>query len=134
GNWPFRRMRYNDPAGLLERLGRIGVERAWVTLLDAVMYKNVHAGNEQLAEMVAGYEALVPVGTINPTWPGWERDLEACGGSLGFAGVRVNPNYHGWPLADGLLGELLDGAGELGLFVEVAPRMTDERHHHPLVM
>lgn len=134
GNWPFRRTTYNDPASLLERLGRVGIERAWVTLLDAVMYKNVHAGNAPLAEMVADFPALLPVATINPIWPAWEKDLAECAGPLGFRGVRVNPNYHGWALGDAVFGELLTAAGELGMFVEIAVRMTDERHHHPLVM
>lgn len=133
GNWPFRRMSYNTPEALLERLGRVGIERAWVTLLDAVMLKNVGAANPWLAELVAGREALTPVGSVNPTWPAWERDVAECA-ELGFAGVRVNPNYHGWELAGGELRALLSAAGELGLFVEIAVRMTDERHHHPLVM
>jgi len=134
GNWPFRRIRYNDPAGLLERLGRVGIERAWVTLLDTVMYQNVHAGNAALAELVADFPALLPVATINPTWPAWEKDLAECAGPLGFRGVRVNPNYHGWTLRDAVFGELLAAAQDLGLFVEITVRMSDERHHHPLVM
>ncbi len=134
GNWPFRRTTYNDPASLTERLGRVGIDRAWVTLLDSVMYKNVHAGNAPLAEMVEGHDALMPVGTINPMWPAWEKDLSECADRLGFRGVRLNPNYHSYGLGDTVFGELLTAAGELGLFVEVAARMTDERHHHPLVM
>jgi predicted TIM-barrel fold metal-dependent hydrolase len=134
GNWPFRRTTYNDPASLIERLERVGIEGAWVTLLDAVMYKNVHAGNAPLAEMVADYDALLPVATVNPMWPAWEKDLAECAGALGFRGVRVNPNYHGYELGDAVFEELLTAAGELGMFVEVAARMTDERHHHPLVM
>jgi len=133
GNWPFRRTGYNTPDALLERLARVDIDRAWVTLLDAVMLKNVGAANPWLAEMVAGYEQLMPVGSVNPTWPAWERDLAECV-DLGFRGVRVNPNYHGWTLADPIFGELLAAAGEAGMFVEVALHMTDERHHHPLVM
>lgn len=133
GNWPFRRMSYNTPEALLERLGRVGIERAWVTLLDAVLMQNVAAANPWLAEMVADHDALTPVGSVNPTWPAWERDVAQCA-ELGFPGVRVNPNYQGWELTGGELRALLSAAGELGLFVEIAVRMTDERHHHPLMM
>ncbi len=126
-------MSYNTPEALFERLGRVGIDRAWVTLLDAVMLKNVGAANPWLAEMVAGHDALMPVGSVNPTWPAWESDIGECK-DLGFRGVRVNPNYHGWTLAEPIFGELLTAAGDLGLFVEVAVHMTDERHHHPLVM
>lgn len=46
----------------------------------------------------------------------------------------MNPNYHGYELGDAVFEEFVTAAGELGMFVEVATRMTDERHHHPLVM
>lgn len=126
-------MSYNRPEALLERLGRVGIERAWVTLLDAVLMQDVAPANRWLAELVAGHEALTPVGSVNPTCPAWERDVAECA-ELGFRGVRVNPNYQGWEPAGGELRALLSAAGELGLFVEIAVRMTDERHHHPLMM
>ncbi len=134
GSWPFRRTSYNTPEELIERLGRVEIDRAWVTSLDAVMLKNVHAANAPLAEMVADHERLMAIGTVNPTWPAWERDIAECAEELGMRGVRVNPNYHGWTLEEPVLGELLAAAADLGVFVEIAVRMTDERHHHPLVM
>lgn len=133
GSWPFRRTGYNTPEELLERLSRVDIERAWVTSLDAVMLKNVAAANAPLADAVAEYDALTAVGSVNPDWPAWERDIAECA-DLGMPGVRVNPNYQGWLLTDPLFDALLTAAEELGLFVEVAVRMTDERHHHPLVM
>ena len=133
GEWPFRRMEYHTPEALLERLGRVGIERAWVTSLDAVVLKNVAAANEPLAESVAEHDALTPIGTVNPSWPEWERDIAACA-DLGMPGVRVNPNYQSWMLTDPIFGELLTAADDLGLLVEIAVRMTDERHHHPLMM
>jgi hypothetical protein len=133
GNWPFRRTDYNTPEALVERLSRVDIGSAWVTSLDAVMLKNVGSANEPLAAAVAEFDALTPVGTVNPDWPQWERDVQECA-DLGMPGVRVNPNYQGWLLTDPLFDALLGAAEDLGLFVEVAVRMTDERHHHPLVM
>lgn len=133
GTWPFRRTSYSTPEALLERLMRVGVDHAWVTSLDAVMLKNVAAANAPLAEAVADHDALTAIGTVNPAWPKWERDLRECA-DLGMPGVRVNPNYQGWLITDPVFGALLEAAGEPGLFVEVTVRMTDERHHHPLVM
>ena len=134
GNWPFRRLRYNDPAGLVQRLGRIGVQRAWVTLLDAVLLQDVHTANAPLAQMVHGCGALTPIATVNPTWPAWERDLAECAQELGFRAVRVLPNYHGWTLGATLSQELLAGADELGLLVQITVRICDERQHHPLMV
>ncbi len=133
GSWPFRRTDYSTSEELLERIGRVGIGSAWVTSLDAVMLKNVAAANAPLAEAVAEYDALSAVGTVNPMWPKWERDVAECA-ELGMIGVRVNPNYQSWLPTDPIFGELLAAAGELGLFVELTVRMTDERHHHPLVM
>ena len=73
------------------------------------------------------------MGSVNPTWPAWERDVAECA-ELGFRGVCVNPTDQGWEPAGGELRALLSVAGELGLFVEIAVRRTDERHHHPLMM
>lgn len=133
GDWSFRRMTYNTPEELIERLARVNIDQAWVTSLDAVMLKDVSAANAPLAEAVADHDALTPVGTVNPEWPAWEGDVAECA-ELGFAGVRVNPNYQGWLLTDPVLDDLLAAAADLGLFMEITVRMTDERHHHPLVM
>lgn len=133
GSWPFRRTSYNTPEELLERIGRVGISQGWVTSIDAVVLKNVAAANAPLAEAVAEHDALSAVGTVNPSWPQWERDVAECA-ELGMIGVRVNPNYQAWLPTDPIFGELLTAAGELGLFVELTVRMTDERHHHPLMM
>lgn len=134
GNWPFRRLRYNTPDTLLERLGRAGIGWAWVASLDAVMLIDAHAANEPLAEAVADRPELLPLATLNPTLPGWERDLARLVEDFGFRGIRLYPNYHGYPLDDGQLAAVLGAAADLGVFVSVAVRMSDERQHHPLCM
>lgn len=134
GNWPFRRLRYNTPDTLLERLGRAGIGRAWVASFDAVMLIDAHAANEPLAEAVAERPELLPLATVNPTLPGWERDLARWVGDFGFRGLRAYPNYHGYGLGDGEFEAVLGAAAELGVFVSVAVRMSDERQHHPLCM
>jgi predicted TIM-barrel fold metal-dependent hydrolase len=133
GSWPFRKTDYSTPEELVERLARVEIDSAWVTSMDAVMLKNVAADNAPFAEAVAEHDQLTAVGTVNPEWPAWEGDLQECA-DLGMPGVRVNPNYQGWLLTDPVFDALLDAATDLGLFVEVTVRMTDERHHHPLVM
>ncbi len=134
GNWPFRRMCYNTPDSLLERLGRANIDRAWVVSMEAALYKDCHAANEPLAEAVADYEALRPLATINPNFPAWQRDLSECVEKLGFRAVRTYPNYQQYGLDQPVFDDLLSAAEELGIFVSVAVRMTDERHHHPLCM
>lgn len=134
GNWPFRRLRYNTPDTLLERLGRAGIAQAWVASFEAVMLIDAHAANEPLAEAVADRPELLPLATVNPTLPGWERDLARYAEAIGFRGIRAYPNYHGYALDDGLFEAILAAAADLGVFVSVAVRMSDERQHHPLCM
>lgn len=134
GNWPFRKMRYNDPDSLAERLGRVGIGRAWVVSLDAVFLRDCHTANEPLAQAVADHEALMPVATINPNFPSWQRDLAECVQTLGYRGIRAYPNYHQYTLHDPVFEELLAAAEELGVFLSLAVRMTDERHHYALCM
>ncbi len=134
GQWPFRRTAYSTPDQLVERLARVQIDHAWVTSLDAVMLKDVTAANEPLAEAVADHTQLTAIGTVNPKWPAWGSDVEACAEQFGMPGVRVNPNYQSWTLEEPVFADLLAAARDLGLFVEIAVRMTDERHHHPLVM
>ena len=134
GHWPFRRMSCSDPAGLLERLRRVKIDAAWLVSLDAVLYKNCHAANAPLAEAVADHDALTPIATINPTFPGWERDLAECVEKLSYRGARTYPNYQQYTLDQAEFAALLEAADALGIFVSVAVRMTDERHHHPLCM
>ena len=134
GNWPFRRLRYNQPDTLLERLARVDITHAWVTSLDAVLLRDCHTANAPLMEATSDHDALMPVATINPEFPGWERDLAQCVDSLGYRGLRTYPNYHCYPLDHPAFDDLLAAAADLGIFVSIAVHMTDERHHHPLCM
>ncbi len=134
GRWPFRRLNYSDPAGLLGRLARCGIRQAWAGAFEAVLARDCHMENGPLAEAVSGHEALVPLATINPEFPRWEQDLCACVRSYGFRGIRVYPNYHLYTLDDPRFEALLTAAEELGVFVALAVRMTDERHHFPRCM
>jgi len=132
GRWPARRLNYADPHGLLQRLARCHISRAWVVSLEAVFARDCHSENAPLAEAVAGHASLLPLATINPEFPRWERDLCECAQALELRGVRVYPNYHLYTLQDSRFDALLTAAENLGLFVSLAVRMDDERHHFPL--
>src|SRR5687768_11080566 len=84
GDWPFRRLPCNTVERLLERMDRIGIQRAAVSRLENVFYKDCLAGNRELHELIAPHASrFLPLYTINPAFPGWDTDLEICQRDLG---------------------------------------------------
>ena len=51
GNWPFRRLRYNSPRGLIELMKKSGIDKAVVSS-SSILYRNVHEGNLELIEAI----------------------------------------------------------------------------------
>jgi predicted TIM-barrel fold metal-dependent hydrolase len=141
GHWAARRLRYNTPAGLLQLMDRAGIAQAWVSSASAIMYRNCHAGNEELHEtlMGSGVRApdlpgrLVPFAVISPAYAGWERDLRWCVEVMGARGLRLYPAYHRYRLGDACCHELVRAAAELNLVVSVPQRVEDYRQRHWLI-
>lgn len=131
GAWPFRRLSHTTPDALLRKMDAVGIERAVVSRLENVFYKNVLAGNRDLWALVKDHsDRFTPVYTINPAYPGWEDDLRSSVDELGLRYVRLHPNYHRYhPLAPGCV-DLLERAQDLGLVVLLALAMEDNRLHH----
>lgn len=134
GHWPFRRLRHNTADGLLALMDRAQIDIACVSSASAIFYKNSQAGNEELAEQVAGHEdRLVPFAVINPSYIDWEHDLRVCVEDFGARGLRLYPNYHNYGLRDSCLAELVSAATEHDLVVSFPVRQIDQRQRHWLL-
>lgn len=130
GHWPFRRLRQNDVVGLLGMMDQFGIERACAASADAVLFKDSHAGNERLFEETHGHEDRFWLyATLNPCYPGWQRDLAWCV-DKGFRALRLYPIYHGYALSGREAGAIIDAAAEAGLPVSVPCRIEDLRQRH----
>jgi predicted TIM-barrel fold metal-dependent hydrolase len=134
GHWATRQLRHNTPDGLLALMDRAGIDMACVSSAAAVMYKDCHRGNEELAEAVSRHrDRLIPFAVLNPVYAGWRRDLTWCCEVLGARGLRLYPTYHAYGLVDPRLAALLAAATEAGLLITIPVRQVDTRQRHWLV-
>lgn len=134
GHWAFRRLRYNTGEGLLALMDRVGIGRACVSSASAIMYRNSHAGNEELLEQIDEHrDRLIPFAVLSPAYAAWERDLRWCQETLGAKGLRLYPPYHNYGLDDDCCHELVDAATELGMIVSIPMTAHDLRQRHWLV-
>jgi uncharacterized protein len=134
GHWPFRRLRHNDADGLLALMDRAQIDRACVSSASAIFYRNPHAGNEELAEQIAGHEyRLIPFAVLNPTYVDWEHDIDVCVEEFGARGLRLYPHYHNYALTDSCCAGLIEAATERGLMISLPIRQIDQRQRHWLL-
>jgi len=130
GFWAFRHLPAISAADVGALLAEHGVDRAVVGWLPCVTYRNVHEGNEALAAEVGEDPRWVPFATLNPTYPGWQDDLDRCAGALRMRGLKLYPNYHSYSVGDGAADSLVEAALSRAWPVMVYVRLEDERFHH----
>lgn len=131
GPYPFRRLRFTTAAALVGHLDRHGIDRAVVTSLPAVFYRDVQGGNEELFEEVRPHAGrLIPVATVNPRYAGWERDLAEAVEQRKVRAVTVVPEHHGYTLDDEHGRAVLARIAGHGVPVLLTQRLEDRRQRH----
>lgn len=131
GHWPFRSLRHNTADGLVDLMDKKGIDKAVVSSVHSIFYKNSHAGNEELAGDIRRYpDRLIPLAVLNPKYPGWEDDLKACVEVLGMRGLRLFPYYHDYKLNDPDALRMIEKAAELSLPIFLPMRVVDVRQRH----
>lgn len=131
GHYPFRRLRNHAPETMLSLMDRSGISRAVVSFLPSLFYKDAHSGNEEFAEALQGRtDRLTGLATLDPTYAGWERDLEECVDRFELKGLRLAPNYHGYSLSDPAGRAILRAAVRHNLPVAISQRLEDRRQRH----
>ena len=130
GEWPFGELPYRTADGLLTLMDRHGIDIAAVSSLHGLFYKLCDRANRRLYEDIKGHgDRLVPVGTVNPAFPGWERDLKQCRDEFGARAVKLFPTYHGYAPDCPECSDAIDAAAEMGLPVVLSLGFEDPRVH-----
>ena len=130
GTWPFRSLRDNAPRTLIARMDRSGIDKAAVSYIEAAFHRHPQSANERLARDLEPHgHRLIPLGTLNPLSPHWERDLTACI-ALGMKGIRLFPQYHNYPTDGSEIRNAVRACAECGLPVFIPHRLEDARQHH----
>jgi predicted TIM-barrel fold metal-dependent hydrolase len=133
--WPIRHSWAPTPAALVQRLKRHGVTSAWTGTFDGVLHTDMSGANARLAETCRrdGAGILVPMGTVNPSFPDWEDDVRRCHEVHGMRGLRLYPNYHGYALDDPRFTRLLAVATQRRLIVQIMLSIEDDRSQNPML-
>ncbi|MEN9631881.1 MAG: hypothetical protein RL077_285 [Verrucomicrobiota bacterium] len=131
GHYPFRRLRHNSAAKMVAHMDRNGIDRAMVSSLHAIFYRDTQSGDEEFFDEISPHrERLMPIATVNPKYVGWERDLADSVVNVRVKAVALMPEYHGYALNDS------DGHGALakiasyGIPVVLRQRLEDRRQRH----
>ncbi len=113
GEWPFRRLNHATPDALLRKMDTLGIEKAVVSRLENVFYKDVMVGNRELYEIAQEHpDRFVPAYTINSAMPCWELDFTRCVEEYGMRNLRIHPNYHQFTLLEPHTTRVMDASLE----------------------
>ena len=131
GEWPFRETRHASAGELLRLMDRHSIEKACVTHLAGLFYKNAHNANRRLRREIQRHRSrLIPFCVINPFYPGWEDDLTEAREDIGAKAVALYPSLHNYRLLDGCGRRLLERCAEQKIPVALSERIEDERQEH----
>ncbi len=126
GHWPFRKIRKQSLKDLMQAHKDNHIQCGYASSMNSIFYNDPFEGDLELHEWIRGtnYKHVL---TVNPTLPGWEKDIEEGCRTFNIQGVRIYPGYHDYALCSDEVLQLCDilKRYELPLFVTV--RLEDER-------
>lgn len=126
GHWPFRKIRKLTLGDLRNVHRKNNIAGGYVASLNSIFYNDPFEGDLELHETIRGTE-YKQVLTVNPTLPGWERDIEEGIRRFDIHGVRIYPTYHDYKLNSEPVDRLCEALKRHQLPLFVTKRMEDER-------
>jgi uncharacterized protein len=134
GDWPTYQLPYRTADGLISLMDRCGIDAACVSLAGGMFRFDAREANEELTGAIAAHrDRLWPIGTLDPTIPTWEEDLDDGLDRLGLAGFRLHPTYHGYALGAPDVVRLATELAGARRPLFVALQVDEERYQHPAI-
>lgn len=131
GHYPFRKVSATNAVGLLALMDAAGIDKAVVSSLHAVFYRDAHRGNEELHEETRKHaDRFVTVATVNPKYVGWRADLAQAVERWNMKAVTLVPEHHGYRLNDEHGQAALEQIAEYNLPLVLTQRFEDRRQRH----
>ena len=127
GTWPFQRFRQRNLVELMDHLHGEGIERAFVSHLGGVFHPDPDPFNQELFDEAKELESVVPVPVVNPTFPGWQKCLDAYRETANLKAVKVHPNFHQYELDSEVMAPLAAYLIDNQIPLLVQMRLEDER-------
>lgn len=131
GHWPFKQLKNNTCATLLDTMNRFNVEISVISNLNGIFYKDTQAANEELFDELKSNKRFanrfIPFAVLNPIYAGWQNDLETCSTKMRMKGICLYPLYHDYEITDPACVELVKRARDRGLIVTFTHRIVDSR-------
>jgi predicted TIM-barrel fold metal-dependent hydrolase len=130
GSYPYRRVPGTSPDALLRAMDRVAVDRAWVSHLPGVFWRDPAAGNPWLYQTVQRNDRLSPVPAVHPGLAGWEQVVSEAK-AVGAPAARCDPTFYGLDPVGPEMRALSRACGAGGLPLMLAVRLEDARQRHP---
>lgn len=131
GHYPFRQLSATRAEEMIALMDANGIDRAVVSSLHAVFYRDAHRGNQELHEQIKPHGArFIPVATVNPKYVDWRHDLAEAIEGWRMKAVTLVPAHHGYSLTDEHGRAALAEIAEYGVPVVLTQRLEDRRQRH----
>lgn len=132
GNWVFRPLPNSSSKNLSDCLMAEGIQKAFVSSIEAIFYDEPHLANEILFSKTENFPHFLPVAVINPNLANWDKNLNKYHNEHNIKAIKLHPNYHLYKLNDSNVKELLISAGEKDITVIIQMRVQDVRSQNPI--
>jgi uncharacterized protein len=130
GSYPYRRVPGTSPDALLRAMDRVSVDRAWVSHLPGIFWRDPAEGNPWLYETAARHERFAPVPAVHPGVSGWKA-VVAEARKAGAPAIRCDPTYYGIDPSGSSMQDLVRGCSSESMPLVMAVRLEDGRQRHP---
>jgi uncharacterized protein len=130
GRYPYRKLPAGSPQSLTEGMDRNGIDRAWISNLSSVFWKDPTEGNSVVYLAAVQHSRLRPVPAVHPGLPNREAVLSEALRRKAPC-VRADPSFYGLSPAGTEMRWLTAACGAAGLPLLLAVRLEDGRQRHP---